>query len=136
MPVSARNAFNSLLVGPRTRPCSPSVTGDAHPSYDLEISCLSAPQPLGPLLTSRATAGVRFFKPDDIVSCVVSGVYIWVSSSLCLYVIGWHWVCVIQLASSGTLAEMMGVAVDHDNMISLTPLSRLEGGRSQCSVGY
>ena len=35
--------------------------------------------------------------------------------------------------SSGTLAEMMGVAVDHENTISLTPLSCLEGGRSQCS---
>ena len=81
--------------------------------------------------TSRAMAGVRFFKPDDIISCVVSGVYIWVSSSLCFYVIGWHWVCVIQV-SSGTLAEMMGVVVDHDNAISLTPLSHLEGCRSQC----
>ena len=85
----------TLLIGPRTRRFSRSVAGDAHPSYDLEISCLSAPQPFGPLLTSRATAGVRFFEPDDIVSCVVSGVYIWVSASFCLYVIGWHWVCVI-----------------------------------------
>ena len=32
-----------LLIAPRTRPCSPSVTGDAYPSYDLEISCLSGP---------------------------------------------------------------------------------------------
>ena len=59
----------------------------------------SAPQPFGPLLASRATAGVRFFEPDHIVSCVVPGVYIWVSSSLHFYVIGWHWVCVIQLVS-------------------------------------
>ena len=114
----------TLLIGPRSRPFSPSVTGDAHPSYDLEIPYLSAPQPFRPLLTARAMGGVSFFEPDDTVSC-------WVSSSLCLYVIGWHWICVIQLASSGTVAEMMGVAVDHDNAISLTPLSRLEGSRSQ-----
>ena len=122
-----------LLIGPRTRPFSPSTAGDAHPSYNLETSCLSAPQPFRPLLASRATAGVRFFEPDDIVSCVVPGVYIRVISSLCFYVIGWHLVCVIQLVSSGTFAGMMGVAVAHDNVISLTPLSRLGGDQSQCS---
>ena len=51
--VSVRNADD----WPRTRPFSPSAAGDAHPSYDLDISCFSAPQPFGPLLASRAMAG-------------------------------------------------------------------------------
>ena len=39
----------------------------------------------------------------------------------------------IQLVCSGTLAGMMGVGVAHDNAISLTALSRMGGGQSQCS---
>ena len=30
-----------LLIGPKTRPFSPSVTGNAHPSYVLEMLCIS-----------------------------------------------------------------------------------------------
>ena len=95
-----------LLIDARTRPFSPSATGDALPSYDLEISCLSAPQPFGPIHASRAMAGECFFEPDDIVFFVVPGVCIRVISSLCFYVICWHWICVIQLVRSGTLAGM------------------------------
>ena len=73
------------------------------------------------------------FKPDDIVVYVVPGVYIRVILIVFFYVIGWHWICVIQLVSSGTLAEMRGVTVSQDDMISLTPPSRLGGDRSQCS---
>ena len=91
-----------FLIGPRTRPFSPSATGDAHPSYVLEILCLSVPQPFGPIRASRVMAGECFLKLDDIVFCLVPGVYIRVISSLCFYVIGWHWICVIQLGHSGT----------------------------------
>ena len=95
-----------LLIGPRTRPFSPSTAGDAHPSYDLEILCLSAPQLFGPFRASRAVAGECFFKLGYIVLYAVPGVYIRVISSLCFYVIGWHWICVIQLVSYDTLAGL------------------------------
>ena len=58
----------TLRVGPRARLFSPPVAGDAHHSYALELSCLSAPQPFGPLSASRATTGECFFRLDDIVS--------------------------------------------------------------------
>ena len=75
-----------------------------------------------------------FLKPDDIVFFVVLGVYVHVISSLCFYIIGWHWICVIQLVRSGTLAG--GVAMTQDDVIYLTTLSRLGGlDHSQCSDG-
>ena len=49
------------------------------------------------------------------------------------YVIDMHWICVIRLVRSSTLAGMRGVAVAQDDVIYLTPLSRLGGNRSQCS---
>ena len=39
----------------------------------------------------------------------------------------------IQLVRSGTLAGMGGIAMTHDDVISLHTLSRLGGVRSQCS---
>ena len=71
-----------LLIGPSTQPFYSSATGDVHPSYDLKISCLSAPQPFGPIRASRPMAGECFLKPDDIVFYVVPGVYIWVIFTL------------------------------------------------------
>ena len=122
-----------LLIGSRTRPFSPSATGNALPSYDLEISCLSAPQPFGPIRASRAMAGECFLKPDDIVFFVVAGVYVRVILSLCFYVIGWHWICVIQLVRSGTLAGMRGVTIAQDDVISPPMLSHQGSDRTQCS---
>ena len=76
-----------MIIGLRIIRFSYSV--DAHPSYDLEISCLSATQSFGPIHSSRAMAGECFLKPDDIVFYVVPGVYIRVISSLvmkcCVY---------------------------------------------------
>ena len=68
-----------LLIAPRTRPCSLSATGDAHPSYDLEISRLSAPQPLGPIRASRAMAGkcVRTGDLEPLFLCY------WLALDLC-----------------------------------------------------
>ena len=87
-------------------------------------------------MADLVVAGRCFFEPDDIVSCVVPGVYIRVISSLCFYVIGWHWVRVIQLVSSGTLAGMMGVADAHDKAISMTALSRLGVVDPSALIGY
>ena len=42
----------------------------------------------------------------------------------------------IQLVSSGTLAEMSGVAVAQDDVIYLTPLSRLGVINPSALIGY
>ena len=130
VPVSAQNASawsqDPTVFTHSGRGCAPIVRlGDL---VSLCSTSFRAP------LASSATAGVRFFEPD--VSCVVPGVYIQVISSLCFYVIGWHWVRVIQLVSSGTLAGMMGVAVAHDDTISLAALSRLGAVVRSALIGY
>ena len=68
-----------------------------------------------------------FLELDGVVCCVGSGVYVWMTSSLCFYVIGWHWICVIQLVHSGALAQMGRVAMTRDDVISLPTLSHLGG---------
>ena len=79
LPVSAQ----VLLIGPRTRPLSPSATGNALPSSDLDISCLSSPHPFGSIRASWAIARECFLKLDGIVFFVVPGVYVQVISSFC-----------------------------------------------------
>ena len=108
-----------FLISPKTRLFSPSATGNALPSSDLEISCLSSPQPFGPIRASWAVARECFLEPDGVVCCVGSGVYAWMTSSLCFYVRGWHLICVIQLVRSCTLA------MTQDDVISVPTMSRL-----------
>ena len=84
-----------FLISPRTRPFFPSTAGNALPSSDLEILFLSSPQLFGPIRALWAVARECFLEPDGVICCVGSGVHVWMTSSLCFYVIGWHWICVI-----------------------------------------
>ena len=60
-----------ISTGPGIRQCSTSAAGDTLPSYDSGLPCLSTLQPFRPPIASSATAGVRLFELDDIVSCVM-----------------------------------------------------------------
>ena len=111
----------TLLIGLRTDCFHPQWQGMRTPRMTWRF-CVSLLHNLsGPLLP-------RVQRPRYASSSRMTLSY--VLCPVCFYVIDQHWVRVIQLVSSGTLAGMMGVAVAHDNAISL---SRLGGGRSQYS---